>query len=230
MNTVSPYGCNNNISGVGNLSSSKCSRVNVIKLFPSFQRRKRSHGHIHYYTPSSLNITSLSELVNIFDGPMRLHHVRSKLHSLPLKSLHNLSEDCLSSPLYSQNSREYKVKCIVHDIANCRLFKPVNSSLTPDNNNHRFLKLNFANKGIDVINICSILHHKSVMNNIPLILNVQKLPRFPTLTLNLLHLVFLITNKHCKTYILIVHSRLVPVLVRLTFINQQVILFLEIVK
>ena len=51
LGTASPYGCNDNISGIGNLTSPLCSNTNVMTLFPSLSRRKRSHGHRHY-TPA----------------------------------------------------------------------------------------------------------------------------------------------------------------------------------
>ena len=50
------------------------------------------------------------------------------------------------------------------DIANFRLFKPVNSSLSKDSP-YRFLHLKFANKGIDAININNILHNNNVRKN-----------------------------------------------------------------
>ena len=51
LGTTSPYGCNDNVSSVGNLSSPSCSNINVMNLFPSFKSRRRSHGHRHYTPP-----------------------------------------------------------------------------------------------------------------------------------------------------------------------------------
>ena len=48
LGTAAPYGCNDKIDSVGNLTSRRCSSVNVMRLFGSSQRRKRSHGHRHY--------------------------------------------------------------------------------------------------------------------------------------------------------------------------------------
>ncbi len=38
------YGCNDNFKGNGNLSSPGNSEVNVMKLFNTYPRHKRSHG------------------------------------------------------------------------------------------------------------------------------------------------------------------------------------------
>jgi hypothetical protein len=61
------------------------------------------------------------------------------------------------------------------DIAGHRLFKPV--GIKKDEIDKRsFLKLSFANKGIDSINLGNILHHKSVKSKIPPYLKDQSVP------------------------------------------------------
>jgi hypothetical protein len=64
------------------------------------------------------------------------------------------------------NSIEYKLTAIVLDIVGDRLFKPV--GIKKDEIDKRsFLKLSFANKGLDGINLDNILHHKFVKFKIP---------------------------------------------------------------
>ena len=63
-------------------------------------------------------------------------------------------------------TNEYKLTKIVLDIARHGLFKHI--GIKKDEINKRsFLKLSFANKGIDAINLGNILHHKSVKSKIP---------------------------------------------------------------
>jgi hypothetical protein len=45
LGTTMTYGCNGNIKGVGNFSSPGCSEINVMNLFNTIPRTKRSHGH-----------------------------------------------------------------------------------------------------------------------------------------------------------------------------------------
>ena len=52
LGTAAPYDCNDKIDSVGNLTSPRCSSINVMRLFGSSQRRKRSHGHRHYNRPN----------------------------------------------------------------------------------------------------------------------------------------------------------------------------------
>ena len=175
LGTASPYGCNDNVSSIGNLTSPSCSNVNVMHLFPSFNRKKRSHGTRHY-TPSRNNQVLFNDLLDWIFRPLGIHHIRTKLFSIPLPSLNKLYKECLQSSFLDPLSREYKLNSIILDIGNCRLFKPVNSSLSNDTPD-RFLHLKFANKGIDAININNILHNKHVRKTIPPYFKYQANPK-----------------------------------------------------
>ena len=175
LGTASPYGCNDNVSSIGNLTSPSCSNVNVMHLFPSFNRKKRSHGTRHY-TPPRNNQVLFNDLLDWIFRPLGIHHIRTKLFSIPLPSLNKLYKECLQSSFLDPLSREYKLNSIILDIGNCRLFKPVNSSLSNDTPD-RFLHLKFANKGIDAININNILHNKHVRKTIPLYFKYQANPK-----------------------------------------------------
>ena len=78
LGTASPYGCNDNLSSIGNLTSPSCSNTNVMNLFPSHSRRKRSHGHRHY-TPAWHNDISFDDLLPFINKPLGIHHIRTKL-------------------------------------------------------------------------------------------------------------------------------------------------------
>ena len=52
------------------------------------------------------------------------------------------------------------------DIAKHRLYKPVNTADLPADK-RSFLKVFFANKGLDAINISNILHNKNIKCKIP---------------------------------------------------------------
>ena len=58
------------------------------------------------------------------------------------------------------------------DIAVHRLFKPVGTK-KDEIDKRSFLKLSFANKGLDVINLGNILHHKSVKSKFHHILRIN---------------------------------------------------------
>jgi hypothetical protein len=108
--------------------------------------------------------------------PLVMHHIHSKLFSLPLSKLHALYNSCLVlNNVTNPNSNEYKLLAIVLDIAGHRLFKPV--GIKKDEIDKRsFLKLSFANKGLDGINLGNILHHKFVKSKISPYFKNQSVP------------------------------------------------------
>ena len=61
----------------------------------------------------------------------------------------------------------------------------------------RFLPVDFANRGIDAINICNVLHHKEVTFKIPI--KISLFLSYPTVTPKPLHLKYLTIHKHCRT-------------------------------
>ena len=91
LGTAFPYGCNDNIGSIGNISSPQCNNVNVMGLFTNTTRRKRSHGHRSYNKPI-IHDVYLYSLLPYMNKPLGLHHIRTKLYSVPLKILYELQE------------------------------------------------------------------------------------------------------------------------------------------
>ena len=89
--------------------------------------------------------------------------------------LHALYNPCLENHVTNPNSNEYKLTAIVLDIAGHILFKPVGIK-KDEIDKCFFLKLLFANKGLDGINLGNILHHKLVKSKIPPYFKDQSIP------------------------------------------------------
>ena len=64
-------------------------------------------------------------------------------------------------------SPEHRLQSIILDISSNRLFNAVSVCDNTDTKNRPFLKIKFANKGIDALNFSNILNQKSVQSNIP---------------------------------------------------------------
>ena len=174
LGTAIPYGCNDNIHSIGNLSSPKCSSLNVMSILNPSPRRKRSHGHRHYTSPDDHDI-SFNDLLSYMQKPLGLHHIRTKLFSLPLSKLSALNNTALARQVTDFNSTEYQLAAVVSDVASHRLFKPVRIHQN-ESNQRSFLKIEFANKGLDAINISNILHHKDVQSKVPPYFKNQSVP------------------------------------------------------
>jgi len=116
--------------------------VNVMAIFNSAPRCKRSQGHRHYTSPI-LHVVSLNDLLPFMQKPLDMHHIRLKLFSLLLSKLHALYNSCLVKHVTNPNSNECKLTAIVLDIAGHRLFKPVGIK-KDEIDKLSFLKLSFA--------------------------------------------------------------------------------------
>ena len=129
LGSAIPYGCNDNIKSIGNLSSPNCSSLNVMNIFNKSSRQQRSHGHRHYTVPN-LHDVSIDGLLSNMNKPLGIHHIRTKLYSLPHSRLHSLYNTCLETPATDPDSNKYKLFSIILDIAHHRLFKPVSITET----------------------------------------------------------------------------------------------------
>ena len=158
--------CNDHIDSIGNLTSPGCQSVNVLNLFDRTSRRHRSHGSRRYNKPEIHNV-SFDGLLPFVNLQLGLHHIRTRLYSLPLKTLHVLYESTLTLHFTDVGSPEHRLQGIILDISSNRLFKAVRVCDSVETKNRPFLKIKFANKGIDALNLSNILNQKSVQSNIP---------------------------------------------------------------
>lgn len=165
LGTAIPYGCNDKIDGVGILSSPRCSTVNTLQLFNTSARRNRSHGH-RKYIPPAVHTVTIDSLLTSVHKPLGIHHIRTKLYSIPLSKLSLLFQDAKNTSVTDSRSVLYGLVAIIMDIANHRLFKPV-STTSNSEEKRNFFKVEFANKGLDAVNISNIFHQKSVQKTIP---------------------------------------------------------------
>ena len=141
--------------------------VNVMRLFPNAQRRKRSHGHRSYHRPHIQDVT-LHSLLPYVSQQLGPHHIRTKLYSVPLRVLNKLLEKAKASLHLDFSTPEYRLNAMIMDVAHHRLFKPPRiTDSTPSESCRRFLKLKFTNEGIDAENRSNILSHKKVQSCIP---------------------------------------------------------------
>ena len=79
----------------------------------------------------------------------------------------NFNHLAQESTNYDYESAEYRVTAIILDTDQYRLFRPVRSDLLSTNANTHFIKLDFINRGIDAVNLPSILRSKSVIETVP---------------------------------------------------------------
>ena len=101
LSTVAPYDCNDQIKGVGTLSSPLCKHTNVPGIFNKQQRRKKSHGHRHYNKKTPQLDLSIDTFINLLD--LTLFDM-GEGHDAPPPQKKNVIDHC------TQKLRRRKVK------------------------------------------------------------------------------------------------------------------------
>ena len=151
LGTAAPYGCNDQIKGVGTLNSPSCRSTNVLGICNKQQWKKRSHGHRHYNKRIPQLDSSIDTYVNLIDSidqPQSVHKIKTMLFSISLPKLHELQLLAQESTNYDYESAEYRATAIVLDTTQYKLFRPVCSDLLSTDASTHFIKLNFINKGL----------------------------------------------------------------------------------
>ena len=169
LGTAKPYGFNDQIKGVGTLSSISCKKTNIYSLFNKQPRRKRSHGKRHYNKRApqpDVAMSTVVDLVDMIEKPEGVDKINTKLFSTSFPQLRGLQELALESTNFDYSSAEYRVTAIVLDIANYRLFRPVRSDVPAEKPKH-FMKIKYLNKAVDAINLPAHLRSTSVADKIP---------------------------------------------------------------
>ena len=174
VGTMYPYGLNDLLQHVGNVSHSS-SRNNVFNLFYRHQRRKRSHEHRSNSSHTSeITLDLLRNLYNGGQGHGNLHRLLTALHSARLPNLHKLFTEC--EQLIVAN-HEQRFRSIVLDACCKRLFFPARTGTnSPGKPLRCFIKVFFRNKGIDKVKLTAILHNKLVRAKVPIYLQEQDPP------------------------------------------------------
>ena len=108
LGTMYPYGLNDRLQHIGNVShSSVHSRNNVFNLFHRQQCRNQSHGHRSNSSRTSEFTLDLlhNYLYNGGQGHGNLHRLLTTLHSARLPNSHKLFTECEQLIVANQEQR-----------------------------------------------------------------------------------------------------------------------------
>ena len=170
LGTAAPHGCNDQIKGIGTLSSPSCKHTNVLGILTNNndEREAMDIGNYNKRTPQlDSSIDTFVNLIDSIDQPQGVHKIKTTLSSISLPKWRELQSLAQESTNHDYESAEYRVTAIILDTAQHRLFRPVHSDLLSTDAKTHFIKLEFINKGIDAVNLPSILRSKSVTETVP---------------------------------------------------------------
>ncbi|KAK3091612.1 hypothetical protein FSP39_021192 [Pinctada imbricata] len=102
--------------------------------------------------------------VDIFDGGNDTDHKVDRYCGSKLHEIYEYTKDLTYT---DTRSPEYRLQGVILDISTFRLFQAVRSDKSEEKTNRPFIKVRFANKGIDKLNLGQILNHKTVTEKTP---------------------------------------------------------------
>jgi hypothetical protein len=161
LQTPFPLGLNDNIYQSGNIS--KEPSIDIFSIYSTRKRKSRSHGirkngNIKRKSRLATNVTDLHNLL-LQRGK---HKMLSLLSSLSLSSLRDIDNE--ADKIVLQTDPLYKTATLVQSYTQ-HVLRPHIDSLS--DHKRYFIKISFINRGIDFIDLQSVLRNKNVMDCIP---------------------------------------------------------------
>lgn len=170
LQTPYPLGLNDNIYSIGNIS--KSDKIDIFSLFHERKRKTRSHGKRRNGNLKRRHrrVINLEQCYSIFLNNGK-HRLLSTLSSLSVSTLRSLGQEV--SRLLLRTDPKYECCCIIDSYIKHYLYPNVEKSDT-----HKVfrMKLSFCNKGIDLLNINSILNNKNVQKCVPQYFKNKEVP------------------------------------------------------
>ena len=170
LQTPFPLGFNDNMLQHGNISRN--TGFDVFSIFQTRKRKTRSHGirknrNIKRRSKTKISLNGLSSILN----NSGTHTALSKISSLAISSLCSLQKEADNYVI--RNHPLYEAAALVD--CYCRHYlKP---HIDKDSEHKRyFLKIDFINKGIDFIDLPSILKDKTVTSKVPVYFSNKETP------------------------------------------------------
>ena len=161
LQTPYPLGLNDNILHQGNISNDPS--IDIFSLFDIRKRKSRSHGrrqngNIKRKRRKSFTLQNCLHCLNTGGR----HLLLSSISSLSLSQLRLLDQE--ADKIILRTDKFYLCAIIIQKYAKHYLHPRIQS---PEEVKRYFLKIAFLNKGIDFIDINSILKDKNVVKHIP---------------------------------------------------------------
>lgn len=161
LQTPFPLGLNDNMYHFGNIS--KDPSIDIFSIFSIRKRKSRSHGlrkngNIKRKSRLKLNVL---ELHNLFVNAGK-HRMLSRLSSLSITSLREIDKE--ADQIVLRTHPHYKTASLIQSYTQHVLRPHIDSD---SDHKKLFLKIPFINKGIDFIDLQSILRDRNVLKSIP---------------------------------------------------------------
>ena len=170
LQTAYPLGLNDNIYKVGNISTDP--KIDVFSILSITNRKRRSHGFRknHNFKRKRYSCITIADLNIIFKQSGR-HSLLTKLCSLSFSNLYSIHQE--TDKYVCRTQSFYEVSSIISSFTYHYIKPRIDKS---SYHIRHFLKIQFLNKGVDFIDLPSILRDRRVCKLIPSYFNNTEIP------------------------------------------------------
>lgn len=179
LGSIYPYGLNNNVRKIGNISQKIGDGTIVYSLFNRQPRKYKKRQHKRKrkkLEPIHLQKQTI-DLLKTYKSIHFNNNLRTYILSLPKKKLQEVLR--IAEELKLNNILHKRILLLVKDIVTYRCKSVIRNALidTDINAKHRdYMNVFFHNKGIEMINLPQILNNKRVTSSIPTFFTNHSLP------------------------------------------------------
>ena len=170
LQTAYPFGLNSRVKGIGDFLPSQ---RNYIQFGGRQRRRKKKHSRRKPKRLRTRNEVSLDFVSRkhreLSNKPNYIHFFKTFLYGIPRSDLINLRQRADDMNIEING----RVRDMIFLISEQRLFKPVQVSTKTSK---EYYHLRFRDKGLDFINLSSILRNKKVTSHIPIYFTCKEPP------------------------------------------------------
>ena len=167
IKTIQPYGLNDNVKGVGNISKHYVEPV-VWSFFRRCLRRRKRKPRQHPRDPKPSNVDPYDWLIQQIGNYKSMCFLKSYISNLFSCKISFIKQiRIFVNNLLPLNDFPPHLLWIAKDIARFRSGEAVHIPEGTRVGEKHFLKVTFHNKGIEMVNLSSIVHSKKVRSTLP---------------------------------------------------------------
>ena len=178
IGSVYPYGLNDNVRRLGNVSKQIGKNLVVYSIFNKQARKfhRRSRKRRKHKVDGECLRQRFKVLLDTYKSPTFSHNIRTFLCTLPKRWLRQVWH--VTEEFQLDDKIPSRIAMLVRDIVASRNKVHMgNKEVSSDNKmNRMYLNVLFHNKGIEMINIPGILHNRIVSRTVPDFIENQEAP------------------------------------------------------
>ena len=177
LGTIYPYGLNDNVRHIGNMSKMTGNNLIVYSLFnkQTTAVRKRPKKRSKNKIDDKHLRQHFMDILGVYKSPNFIHCIRTFLWTLPKRWMRQVWD--IIEVFQLKDEITNRIAMMIRDMVTFRKGNNMHfSEVNKVNKDRMFMNVKFHNKGIDMLNLPGILHNREVLKAVPTFLKYNLPP------------------------------------------------------